>query len=144
MNKPQLNCQGICCLPIDPENGEKECLPQRPIWQPPSGCGSFPFNSTVRRRQWAAWGRHASMLTESLSRSEQKSSRAWTATVGPGGCWYHLRKQNGTRHMHTLSPPAAPHETALCSPECQLSHKSTHWVSPSNLSNPAGKQHIRP
>lgn len=45
--------------------------------------------------------------------------------------------------MHGLSPPAAPHETALCRPECQLSHKSTHWVSPSNLPNPAGKQHIR-
>lgn len=29
-------------------------------------------------------------------------------------------------------------------PECQLSHKSTHWVTPSNLSIPAGKQHIRP
>lgn len=32
----------------------------------------------------------------------------------------------------------------LCHSECQLSYKSTHWVSPSNLSNPAGKQHIRP
>ena len=29
-------------------------------------------------------------------------------------------------------------------PECQLSHKSTHWATPSNLSIPAGKQHIRP
>lgn len=66
-----------------------------------------------------------------------------TTTVGPR-CCYPLRRENGTSSMHRCSPPAAPHEIAWCRPECQLSCKSTHWVSPSNLSNPAGKQHIRP
>lgn len=101
-------------------------------------CGDPPLTPTARTQREAAWWRH----TSHGSQVRQKSTRVCTATVDlETGA--NLRK--GTGPVTCIgSLFLSSSRDCLCHPDCELSHKSTHWVSPSNLSNPAGKQHIRP
>ena len=101
------------------------------------------FSSAVRTGHWAARGRHASMLTESLSRTYRTlrgcRQALWGLEVGT----------TSERKMEPVMSKSAVLQllvrpSRVARPERLVSYKSTHWVSLCHGSNPAGKQHIRP
>lgn len=141
----------------NPSSTARQLLSSHRSWEwrrralpPRDQCGSFPVavgvlhSSGQRRGSNRQDGEGMPACSQKTCQGQNRNLQGHREPLGGPGGWYHLRKESGTRHRHRLSPPVTPHETALSCPERQLSHKSTHWVSPSNQSNPAGKQHIRP
>ena len=138
-NQPQCSCQGIFFLLIHPEGTEKEFFPQRSSY--PEAVGTFSL--AVRTGHWAARGRHASMLTESLSRTYRTlpgcRQALWGLEVGT----------TSERKMEPVMSKSAVLQllvrpSRVARPERLVSYKSTHRMSLRHGSNPAGKQHIRP
>lgn len=106
-------------------------------WDPPcvSNTEKTATESMATEYQYA----HVKRIPWLLGRTDLGQ---WQALEAPEAGIVLGRWELSHTYISSLLPSSS--WACLCHPECQLSHKSTHWVSPSNLPNPAGKQHIRP